>query len=195
MKRLFFSVIILLVAGIVCEACTSAIVAASRSASGRPILWKNRDTGADNNFLARVEPTDSTFGFIGLFNAGDSALSEAWMGMNDAGFAIMNTASYNLAPDTAAYKDREGAVMAAALARCRTVADFYNPVYETPEQKAASSPDLRTTIYWNPSLRFDGTGKASVLFYTSDDPESYRINIEGVTKEGYVARYSADMEQ
>ena len=78
---------------------------------------------------------------------------------------------------------------------CRTIADFYNPVYETPEQKAASSPDLRTTIYWNPSLRFDGTGKASVLFYTSDDPESYRINIEGVTKEGYVARYSADMEQ
>ena len=78
---------------------------------------------------------------------------------------------------------------------CRTIADFYNPVYETPEQKAASSPDLRTTIYWNPSLRFDGTGKASVLFYTSDNPESYRINIEGVTKEGYVARYSADMGQ
>lgn len=78
---------------------------------------------------------------------------------------------------------------------CRVIADFYNPVYETPEQKNASGSDLRTTIYWNPSLRFDETGKASVLFYTSDNPESYRINIEGVTKEGYVTRYSADMGQ
>lgn len=105
-------------------ACTSMIADGRATASGRPLLWKHRDTGADNNFLARVEPTDSTIGYVGLFNGGDSTLSEAWMGMNDAGFAIMNTASYNLAPDTAALKDREGAVMTLALRGCRSVDDF-----------------------------------------------------------------------
>ncbi|MDE6333271.1 MAG: hypothetical protein K2L77_01350, partial [Muribaculaceae bacterium] len=105
-------------------ACTSAIVCANASSSGRPLLWKHRDTGADNNFLIRIEPRDGKIGYVGLFNGGDSLFTEAWMGMNDEGFAIMNTASYNLAPDTALYKDREGVVMARALSTCRTVADF-----------------------------------------------------------------------
>lgn len=46
------------------------------------------------------------------------------MGMNDAGFAIMNTASYNLKNDTVSVMDKEGAVMAIALGKCRTVDDF-----------------------------------------------------------------------
>jgi hypothetical protein len=44
--------------------------------------------------------------------------------MNEVGFAIMNTASYNLAPDTAKLKDQEGYVMSLALKKCRTLADF-----------------------------------------------------------------------
>lgn len=104
--------------------CTSMVVGAKASASGRPMLWKNRDTGEQRNFLKRVEPADGGHAYVALFNAGDSLLTDAWMGMNDAGFAIMNTASYNLAPDTAAYADREGKVMAQALATCVTVEDF-----------------------------------------------------------------------
>lgn len=188
MKRLFFSVIILLVSGIVCEACTSAIVAASRSASGRPILWKNRDTGADNNFLARVEPTDSTFGFIGLFNAGDSALSEAWMGMNDAGFAIMNTASYNLAPDTAAYKDREGAVMAAALARCRTVADFEQLLISWPRPMGVQA-NFGVIDAEGGAAYFETDDYSWTRFDVADDPRGYIVrtnfSVSGVPGEGY----------
>ena len=105
------------------EACTSAIVGASRSATGRPMMWKHRDTGTEHNFVDRVEKP-GCIGYIGLFNGGDSLRREAWMGMNDAGFMIMNTASYNLAPDTAQLKDREGDVMRRALEVCRTVDDF-----------------------------------------------------------------------
>lgn len=105
--------------------CTSAIVSARMSASGRPLLWKNRDTGQQHNFVERVVTgRHGEFKYIALFNAGDSLLTEAWMGMNEAGFAIMNTASYNLAPDTARIKDREGLVMSRALQVCRTVDDF-----------------------------------------------------------------------
>lgn len=105
-------------------ACTSAIVGADRTLDGRVLMWKHRDTGTEHNFVERMAATDSTLAFVALFNGGDSLLLEAWTGMNEAGFAIMNTASYNLAPDTASYKDREGYVMRMALERCRTMADF-----------------------------------------------------------------------
>lgn len=104
--------------------CTSAIVSAKANPEGRTLLWKHRDTGHEHNFVARVKSTDHSLGYVALFNGGDSLLNEAWIGMNDAGFAIMNTASYNLAPDTAVYKDREGYIMSQALRQCRTLADF-----------------------------------------------------------------------
>lgn len=110
-------------AGASCLACTSAIISPRVTANHRPMIWKHRDTGTEHNFVERVD-RPGQIGYIALFNGGDSLLAEAWMGMNDAGFAIMNTASYNLAPDTARVKDREGLVMARALATCRTLDDF-----------------------------------------------------------------------
>lgn len=104
--------------------CTSAVVGAAASANGRPMLWKHRDTGTEHNFVERVAPDGDSHGYVALFNGGDSLLTEAWAGVNDAGFGIINTASYNLAPDTATIKDREGIVMSHALARCTSLADF-----------------------------------------------------------------------
>lgn len=46
------------------------------------------------------------------------------MGMNDAGFAIMNTVAYNLPANAPSWIDREGYVMAEALQTCRSVDDF-----------------------------------------------------------------------
>lgn len=106
------------------DACTSMIVSAKVSATGRPLLWKHRDTSAENNVIVRHERTDSTLAYVALYNAEDSLHKDAWVGFNEAGFAVMNTASYNLAPDTATIKDREGEVMSVALRRCKSVADF-----------------------------------------------------------------------
>lgn len=123
MRKLVVMVFLAITA--VALACTSAIVSAGASKSGRPLLWKHRDTGTENNFVARVEAQNpDRFDYVALFNAGDSLLAEAWMGVNEAGFAVMNTASYNLSPDTAEYKDQEGRVMSEALSRCRTLRDF-----------------------------------------------------------------------
>ncbi len=71
--------------------------------------------------------------------------------------------------------------------------EFYSPVYDTPEKKSDPTPDLRTTVYWEPSLRTDPEGKARIGFYTSDDPSSYRIEIEGVADDGTVCRYSDEL--
>jgi len=123
MRKLRILLIMIAVAAVAADACTSLL--ASRTATGgAPLLWKHRDTGTEHNFIERVDASDSTLAFVALFNGGDSLLAEAWTGMNEAGFAVMNTASYNLAPDTAKVKDREGVVMRLALERCRSVGDF-----------------------------------------------------------------------
>lgn len=104
--------------------CTSAVVGSKRSATGAALLWKHRDTGARGNFVGHHAATDSTFEYLALHNDTDTCGREAWIGMNRAGFAVMNTASYNLVPDTATVKDREGIVMTLALRRCATVEEF-----------------------------------------------------------------------
>ncbi len=130
-----FSLIILALFFIVpAFACTSMIIGAKASANGHPLLWKHRDTGAEDNFVERVQARHpGEFSYVALFNGGDSLLAEAWMGVNEAGFAIMNTASYNLAPDTAKIKDREGIVMSKALKVCHTVDDFKNLLDTLPK--------------------------------------------------------------
>ena len=107
-------------------ACTSAIISGEKTLNGRPILWKHRDTGEENNKVERIAATASTFAYVALFNASDIDCKNAWMGYNSEGFALMNTASYNLKNDDvpASEMDKEGVLMSKALAVCRTVDDF-----------------------------------------------------------------------
>lgn len=106
------------------EACTSAMAGAARGAGGRWLLWKHRDSGHADNYVRRFAATDSTRAYVALFNASDTSAREAWIGFNDAGFAVMNTATYNIPAPASDRQDREGFVMSAALRRCATLADF-----------------------------------------------------------------------
>lgn len=107
-------------------ACTSAIIGAELNPYGRPLLWKHRDTSSIDNKVEYVAPGPEGFGYTGLFNASDRDLKECWTGFNSEGFAIMNTASYNLKDDKVPEKDmdKEGLVMTKALRTCVTVDDF-----------------------------------------------------------------------
>lgn len=108
------------------DACTSAIVSADVNPYGRPLLWKHRDTSATDNKVEYIQGGPGEHSFVALFNANDRDLKQAWIGMNDVGFAVMNTASSNLKDDKVSKKamDREGILMAKALKKCVTVDDF-----------------------------------------------------------------------
>lgn len=149
-------------------ACTSAIIGADRTANGRPLLWKHRDTSAVDNKVEHIAPSPDGFGFTGLFNASDSLLRECWTGFNSEGFAIMNTASYNIKDDDVPEKDmdKEGLVMTQALRKCRTVDDF---------QALLDSLPCPMGVEANFGV-IDATG-AGAYFETNND--SYiRINLE-----------------
>lgn len=116
------------------QSCTVALVSARASATGRPLLWKNRDSGTQDTKVARVDSRDGAHAYVAVFNASDRDCREAWTGFNDVGFAIMNSASYNLKDDNvpASEMDREGLVMALALSSCVTVDDFERLLSELP---------------------------------------------------------------
>ena len=58
--------------------------------------------------------------------------------------------------------------------------EFYVPAYDDPKIKGGSTPDLRTTIYWNPVVKTDSEGKATVEFYSADAVTTYSYVMEGI---------------
>jgi len=58
--------------------------------------------------------------------------------------------------------------------------EFYVPEYDKPAIKRDPTPDLRSTIYWNPVIQTNSEGRAEVSFYTADDVGSYSYILEGI---------------
>ena len=103
-------------------ACTSFIISGQATPSGKPMMFKHRDTGELNNRIAHFQ--GPKYAFVGLVNS-PSLHGEVWAGMNSEGLCIMNTASYNLREDTLSCQmDREGELMFHVLGNCATIEDF-----------------------------------------------------------------------
>ncbi len=103
-------------------ACTTAVVAPEASTTGTPILWKNRDTPVLSNKVVFVD--EAPFAYLCLANARADSGRSCFAGLNEAGFAIMNTVAYNVPEIAGERNDREGIIQADALRTCRTVDDF-----------------------------------------------------------------------
>ena len=130
---LYVLVIVIAVLTVVpAEACTSAVISGRATKSGRPLLWKHRDTGTEWNHIEHLQ--GKRFAFTGLVNSADEERKEVWAGANERGFAIMNTASYNMKPDSLKYlPEREGEIMKQALGECATVAEFEEFLKNMPQ--------------------------------------------------------------
>jgi hypothetical protein len=119
------------------EECTIAVLSGNATADGRPILWKNRDSGYLNNELAYFD--DGRYPYITIINAGDSL--NAWMGVNERGFAVLNALSYNL-PDSMNGGITNGRLMKLALQTCATVDDFEKLLQQTAGQGRENPANL-----------------------------------------------------
>jgi hypothetical protein len=60
---------------------------------------------------------------------------------------------------------------------------FYKPRYIVKDT-IKHSPDLRSTIDWEPNITTDASGEAKLWFYTADKPSTYTITIEGSDMSG-----------
>lgn len=134
MKKVSYLFIILIFIASPVFGCTSGIFAADATRDGRPLLWKHRDTSNIDNKVEYIPESDGAYAYTAVFNSSDRKCREAWTGMNSVGFAIMNTASYNIKDDNvpASKMDKEGEVMTIALKTCRTVDDFEKLLQKLP---------------------------------------------------------------
>jgi hypothetical protein len=123
-RALVLSILALLLASVpvAAEECTTAVVSPRAGEDGRPLLWKNRDTGELSNRIVYV--AEAPYAYLGLADVHDRSGRSVFAGVNAAGFAIMNSVAYNLPRPAGEEEDLEGIVMADALRTCRTAADF-----------------------------------------------------------------------
>jgi len=74
------------------------------------------------------------------------------------------------------------------------IRQFYSPNYSTFNQ-ANDKKDLRTTLYWNPQVTTTPQkNKATLSFYNNDISRSFRVVIEGMTKDGRLTHVEQIME-
>ncbi|MDI3318340.1 hypothetical protein [Pinibacter soli] len=69
------------------------------------------------------------------------------------------------------------------------VKQFYSPNYDIYDSKN-DQLDVRSTLYWNPLLRSNAKSKKIDLsFYNNDITKSFRVVIEGITKDGLLTHF------
>ncbi|MEO8823576.1 MAG: hypothetical protein ABI366_08370 [Ginsengibacter sp.] len=74
------------------------------------------------------------------------------------------------------------------------IRQFYSPDYDTFSEENEKK-DLRSTLYWNPNVvTVPGQNKVLLKFYNNDITESFKVTIEGMTKDGRLAHVEQMME-
>ena len=161
-------------------ACSSAVISGKVTPDGRPLLWKNRETGHLRNHMAYVK--GEKYDFVANVNSDNFPVKkEAWIGSNTAGFALMNTQSYNLERGDIADDDRgpkNGEVIYRALEICATVADFCH-FLDTISKPSGIEANFGVIDAQGGAMMFEVDGHSYQMF-DANDPN--------VAPHGYVAR-------
>lgn len=161
-------------------ACSSAVISGKITPDGRPLLWKNRETGHLRNHMAYVN--GEKYDFVANVNSDNyPAQKEAWIGYNTAGFALMNTQSYNLVKGDIADDDRgpdNGKVMYRALEVCATVADFCH-FLDTIQKPSGIEANFGV---------IDAQGGAAMFEVDEHTYKMFDANDPNVAPHGYIAR-------
>ena len=171
----FFS--LFLASQIAVTPCTVAVVSGKATPDGRPLLWKNRDTTARPNKMAFLQ--GSKYSFIGIVHPLDKEPKNVWAGINSEGFAIMNSASSDLAESTGMVGMGEnGIFMKRALGECADVADFERLLNETNGKRKVGANF--GVIDAKGNACFFETRNSSYIKFDANDPR--------VAPQGYIIR-------
>lgn len=75
-----------------------------------------------------------------------------------------------------------------------SIREFYSPNYSSFKQDQ-DKKDMRTTLYWNPQLITSAdNGKINISFYNNDFTQAFRLVLEGMTRDGKLARIEQILE-
>ena len=66
----------------------------------------------------------------------------------------------------------------------QNIREFYSPRYDLATKANSRIPDYRNLLYWEPTVITNADGKLSLSFYSSDLEGTFRVEIQGMTKNG-----------
>jgi hypothetical protein len=69
------------------------------------------------------------------------------------------------------------------------VNSFRSQDYSSGDKKTNRIPDFRNTLYWNPSVKPDKTGKAKIELWSADVVTDYEVNIQGIDSGGNIISF------
>jgi hypothetical protein len=69
---------------------------------------------------------------------------------------------------------------------CEPSITFSTPDYSEPEIKNSRNPDLRNTLYWNPSVSLADNGTAAFDFWSSDVASEYLVDVKCISADGEI---------
>ena len=147
-------------------ACTSFIVSGKATKDGRPMIFKNRDTGDANNVV--VVAQGELYRYLGIAASWDKKPTSIWGGHNEVGFAIINTAAYNMNGCRVKDSDNDGIVMRRALEVCRTLADFEHLLDTLPKPLDVNSNF--GVLDGEGGCAYYETGDSSYVKFDANDP-------------------------
>ncbi|MDN5202407.1 hypothetical protein QQ008_13555 [Fulvivirgaceae bacterium BMA10] len=64
--------------------------------------------------------------------------------------------------------------------------EFYAPKYEKLSPKDWVKPDFRALVHWEPNLKTDSTGSASIDFYNADVTGEMQVIVEAISDDGKI---------
>jgi hypothetical protein len=152
------------------EECTAGVASGRATIDGRPLLWKTRDAGATDNEV--IWNTSGKYHFVSVISAGSE--DSSWMGVNERGFAIINTQSSDLSAANSGMHN--GSFMVYALQEAATIEEFQALLDETNEGGRRTSTNYGV---------IDATGAAA--FFETAGHEYWRYDADD-TETGYILR-------
>jgi hypothetical protein len=169
------------------EECTTAVISGAVTRDGRPLLWKNRDGSSRENSVIMFR--GPRYDFFGVINSGDS--TQVWMGMNTAGFAIMNSESMDQDGDSA---DTEGYFMKQALGLCARIEDLDALLRETALAGRGTRANFGCIDAYGGAAYFEAGNYRHTRFATNDTALAHpgflvraNFSMTGKGDEGYGA--------
>ena len=151
------------------EQCTIGVATGKATADGRPMVWKSRDNSkAPNNEV--VYNTSFKYKFLSMCTVGSSY---SWMGLNERGFAIVNTLAADL--ERGSSGPSNGALMRDVLGRCRTVAEFRHYLDSTNRTGRTTRGDFGVIDSTGEAAIFEVSGNAYWEYNANDAPNGYVI--------------------
>lgn len=164
------------------EACTSVIVSGKVTPDGRPYIFKNRDTGDTDNLTVLVQ--GSRYRYIAIVSARDTLNRGVWSGHNEAGFAIANTAAYNLngRPEErqrqtpgdqqrpAGPRENDASIMRKALETCATLSDFEHFLDSLKERGPIPTNSNFAALDAQGNVAYYETGHKGYVKFDANDP-------------------------